>query len=152
MRLEALTEPELIFPGLRCSDASSVLRLLARKIVEHGVVGDSSDLYEKLWEREQLGSTAIGTGVAIPHCKMPGLDRVQLAIGLLDEGIDFAAVDEQPVHVFFRIVSPEDSPAAHLQCLAAISKWIKTDRHIETLRELRDPEAIYRLFQEGEED
>jgi len=148
MSLRSLADPALIFPALRCSDAADLLRLMARKIVEGGHFGDSSQLYDKLWEREKLGTTAIGAGVAIPHCKMANLGRVLLAIGLLEAGIDFAAVDEQPVRVVFCIVSPDESPAAHLQCLAAISRWVTEDRHIEKLLALDDPEAIYRLLQE----
>jgi nitrogen PTS system EIIA component len=79
---------------------------------------------------------------------MADLDQVVLAVGLLEQGLDFAAVDEQPVRVVFCIVSPDGSPAAHLQCLAAISRWVKEDRHIEKLLELSDPQAIYRLLRE----
>ena len=152
MRLEAIIAPRLIFPGLRCSDASSALRLLAQRIVEHGggPLRDAEALYEELWEREKLGSTGIGAGVAIPHCKMSGLDEVVVAIGLFDRAIDFGAVDQKPVRLFFCVVSPSDSPTVHLQCLAAISRWIKTDQHhVERLLELDDPEAIWKLLGEG---
>ena len=73
---------------------------------------------------------------------------VVLAVGLRAAGIDFGAADEQPVKVFFCIVSPNDSPAAHLQSLAAISKWVKTKNHVERILELADPEAIWELFRE----
>ena len=151
MRLDSLTDPGMVFPALRCSDAESLLRLLAQKIVAQGLAKDSEELFRKLWDREQLGSTAIGSGVAIPHCKLAGLDRVVLAVGILTEGIDFGAEDEQPVRVFFCIVSPEDSPAAHLQCLAAISKWVKGSDHVTRILELADPEAICGLFREDGE-
>lgn len=148
MHLDAMTDPRLIFPGLRCTDASGLLRLLAQKIVELGLVSDADKLYQKLWEREQLGSTGIGAGIAIPHCKMSGLKEVVLAIGLLEDGVEFGAVDQNPVQLFFCVVSPSDSPAAHLQCLAAISRWVKADRHVERILELGDSESIYRLLQE----
>jgi mannitol/fructose-specific phosphotransferase system IIA component (Ntr-type) len=151
MQLASLTEPGLIFPSLRSTDVPSLLRLLASRIVEQAPLDDSTALYEKLWEREQLGTTAIGSGVAIPHCKTDGLDRVFLAIGLLDEGIDFGAMDGQPVRVVFCIVSPAQSPAAHLQCLAAISKWVKGERHVEQLLDSRDPVAIFDLLREDSE-
>lgn len=148
MQLAALTAPGLIFPGLRCADVSGLLRLLARRIAEHGDVDDSAALYEKLWEREQLGTTAIGAGVAIPHCKMKGLQGVLLAVSLLEQGIDFGAMDDQPVQVVFCIVSPEDAPAAHLQCLAAISRWVKVESHVSSLLAANGPEAVYSLLQE----
>ncbi len=148
MQLTSLTRPELVFPQLPSSDRSSLLRNLAARIAERGLVDDADRLYEKLWEREQLGSTGIGSGVAIPHCKMDGLDRVVLAIGLVPKAIDFGAVDGLPVRLFFLVISPNDSPAAHLQCLAAISKWVKAEQHVRDMLELDDPQAIYQLLQE----
>lgn len=146
MRLESLTEPGLIFPALPSLDAPGVLRVLAGKIVENGLARDAEGLYAKLWEREQLGSTGIGAGVAIPHCKAADLDRVVLAVGLAKGGVEFGAVDAQPVKLFFCVISPESAPAAHLQCLAAISRWVKADRHVEKILALDDPREIYALL------
>ncbi len=150
MELGSLTAPELIFPDLDCADSPSVLRFLARRVVEKGYVDDAEKLYQRLAEREQLGSTGVGSGVAIPHCKMNGLDRVVLAIGLTEKGIDFGAVDQQPVRLFFLVVSPSSSPAAHLQCLAAISKWVKVDGNVEALLDFHEPRAIYEKLCEKE--
>ena len=151
MHLSSLTEPGLIFPALRSADVPSLLRVLASRIVEQAPLEDSEALYEKLWEREQLGTTAIGAGVAIPHCKTEGLRKVLLAVGLLEEGIDFGAMDTKPVRVVFCIVSPIQSPAAHLQCLAAISKWVKVERHVQRLLSTHDPQAIFDLLQKDTE-
>ena len=147
-RLEALIDPQLVFADPPCFDRSTLLRVFAERIVDAGRLGDAEELYTKLWEREQLGSTAIGDGVAVPHCKMSGLKQVIVGIGLLAEGIDFGAVDGQIVRLFFVVVSPEDQPAAHLQCLAAISKWIKADQHIERIMEVQDAAAILALIRE----
>ncbi|NJL27576.1 MAG: PTS sugar transporter subunit IIA [Thermoanaerobaculia bacterium] len=147
MRLDALTRPELIFPGLEAANASTLLRTLAERLVAAGVGTDSEEIYQKLLEREQLGSTGIGSGVAIPHCKLAGLDRVALAIGMLrGGGIDFSAVDQKPVRLFFLVVSPGAAPAEHLQCLAAISKWVKVEDHVRRMLELQDPQAIFDLL------
>ena len=150
MKLVSLTRPELIFPRLDCSDRASLLSTLAKRLAADGHVDDAEDLYSKLLEREDLGSTAVGSGVAIPHCKMNGLERVVMAIGLTQKGIDFEAVDQQPVRLFFLVVSPSQSPTAHLQCLAAISKWVKHDEHVRNLLDLDDADAIYRLLQKGD--
>lgn len=148
MRLATLTSPELIFPRLDSPDRASLLRGLAQRITELRVKGASEDLYQKLMEREELGSTGIGDGVAIPHCKMDGLPGVVLAIARLVRGIDFGARDEQPVQLFFCVVSPSSEPAAHLQCLAAISSWLQVKQRGEELLKLEDAEAMHRLLQE----
>jgi len=114
-----------------------------------GVVPDSELIYKRLVEREDLGSTAIGSGVAIPHCKMENLSKVEVAIGLSRAGVEFESEDGKPVQLFFLVVSPTDSPAAHLRSLAAISKWVKADRHVERLLALVEPEDIWQLLQEG---
>lgn len=142
MELASLTSPELILPRLDCSDRSSLLRTFARHIVEQGYAADADELFDRLLEREQLGSTGVGSGVAIPHCKLNGLDRVVLAIGSTEQGIEFGAIDGVPVRLFFVVVSPSSSPAAHLQCLAAISKWVKVERHVESLLDLTDSEEV----------
>jgi nitrogen PTS system EIIA component len=148
VRLGSLTRPELIFPDLPATDRAGVLHALAERVAGRGAVPNAVDLYQKLLEREQLGSTGIGSGIAIPHCKLPRLKTGVAAIGLVPQGVDFGAVDGKPVKVFFLIVSPSESPAEHLQALAAISRWVKGDRHAERLLELHDPEAVYALLQE----
>ncbi|MFW6012148.1 MAG: PTS sugar transporter subunit IIA [bacterium] len=148
MRLDSLTRPELIFPELDAADREQVLRSLALRLEKCDVVPDASELYAKLLEREQLGSTGVGSGVAIPHCKLDDLSKVVLAVGIVRDGVRFGAVDTKPVQLFFLVVSPNDAPAVHLQVLAAISRWLKQDSHVSRLLALRDPEAIYGLLKE----
>jgi len=147
--LGSLTRPELLFLDLRAADRQAVLHALAERVAAAGRVGDPAELYDRLWEREQLGSTGVGAGVAIPHCKLRGLAHGIVAIGVAPQGVDFAAVDGRPVRLFFLVVSPSEAPGEHLQVLAAISRWVKADRHVEKLLALPDREAIYRLLQEG---
>ena len=147
MRLAELTRPDLIFPDLPGSDVPTILRALADRVAERGLVPDVDDLYDRLFEREQLGSTGIGEGVAIPHCKIDGLDGVALAIGIAQRGVDFDAADGQAVRLFFLIVSPPEDPATHLKVLAAVSRWLKADDHVERIVSLRDRQAIYEHLQ-----
>jgi nitrogen PTS system EIIA component len=149
--LETLTDPHLIFPGLAATDAAGVLREIAGRLATAGVVADAEALFQRLWEREQLGSTAIGRGIAIPHCKLDGLEHVVLAVGLAPGGVDFGAADGQPVRLFFVVVSPSRSPAEHLQSLAAISRWVKADGRVERLLGLRDPGEVLELLREKAE-
>ena len=150
MHLGALTKPALIFVELAGSDRPTVLKALADGLVARSVLTDSEVLYERLLEREELGSTAIGGGVAIPHCKMKDLDDVIVAIGISRRGVDFASDDQQPVHLLFLVVSPEDKPADHLRSLSAISKWVTSRKRVEEILEMDDPEAIYELLKAEE--
>jgi len=142
-----LTRPDLVFTDLPAADRVEVLRALSGRIAARGLVRDAEELFQKLWEREQLGSTGIGGGVAIPHCKLPGLASGVVAVGVAPEGVDFAAVDGRPVHLFFVVISPSESPAEHLQALAAISRWVKGGRRGEEILALGEPQAIYDLLQ-----
>lgn len=146
MELQALTEPDLIYPGLPAFDIPSVLRAFAERLAGAGRVADADKLYAALWEREQLGSTGIGEGVAVPHCKVAKLDKVILAIGHVPKGIEYGAVDKKPVRLFFCVVSPDSQPAAHLQCLQAISTWLKQSDESRRILELDDPDAIFELL------
>lgn len=146
MSLHELTSPELIYPQLPGADVHTVLRAFALRVKERGLVSDADDLYRRLEEREELGSTAIGGGVAIPHCKLRGLRSVVLAIGIHEGGVEFGADDELPVRLLFLIVSPHDQPTAHLKALSAVSKWVKADNHVQRILQLSDAEAIFEML------
>lgn len=148
MLLGELTRPDLVFTDLPATDRQEVLRALAGRVAEQGLVKSGEDLFQKLWEREQLGTTGIGSGIAIPHCKLPGLAHGVVAVGLTPQGVDFGAADGKPVQVLFLVVSPSGSPAEHLQILAALSRWVRADRHAEKIVALRDPAAVYDLLQD----
>ncbi len=146
MRLSSLTSPDLIFVDLPGADGPTVLRAFAERLVKRGVARDADKLYRLLLEREKLGTTALGHGVAVPHCKIDGLDDVVVAVGLLRRGIDFEATDGEPVRLLFLVISPNAAPAAHLQALAAISRWVKADHHVERILDLHEPQAIFGLL------
>jgi PTS system nitrogen regulatory IIA component len=148
MQLGSLIRPELIFSDLPATDRSQVLRAFAERIAAAGLAVSPDELYRKLCEREELSSTGIGAGIAIPHCKLDRLKQGLVAVAVVPEGVDFGAVDGQPVRVFFLVVSPSQAAAEHLQVLAAISRWVKADRHVEKILELREPRAIYDFLQE----
>ena len=143
MQLRQLVDPGLVFTDIDSQDRDAVLRGLAERVAAYGAVPDAADLYAKLIEREGLGSTAIGKGVAIPHCKLAALKRVVVAVGVSRDGVKVDSPDGQPVKIFFVVASPEGSPAEHLQSLAAISKWLKDGRNLERLRQARTREEVY---------
>lgn len=149
MSLASLSQPELIFPHLSGTDSATVLKALADRVAPALPSTDADVLYRRLMEREQLGSTGIGSGVAIPHCKLEKLKRAMVALAVTDSGIDFGAVDGQPVQLFVLLVSPENAPADHLQVLASISRWVKGGERVKRILGGADREAIYHLL--GEE-
>lgn len=149
MSLAALTRPELIFLDLPAGSREEVLRMLSERLADAGLVPDGRELFQRLWEREQLGSTGIGNGVAIPHCKLPGLREGVVAVGRVPEGVDFHAVDGRPVRVFFLVISPSEAPGEHLQILAAISRWIRADANAGALLAAADRETLFHALAGG---
>lgn len=146
MPVASLTRPELIFPNLEATHGEDLLRRVCTSLAEQGVVDEAEPLFRRLWEREQLGSTGIGSGVAIPHCKVSGLDRVVLSVATVPNGIEFGAVDKQPVRVFFVLLSPPNAPTEHLRSLAEVSRWIKSDEHSEKLLSVDSAQEIFQLL------
>lgn len=128
------TRPGLIFPGLAGADGAAVLADLSRRLAAELPGGTPApEIARRFAEREALGSTALGRGLAVPHCKLAGLDRPWLVVGVHREGVDFGAPDGAPVHVFLAVVSPPAAPAAHLKVLAAISRWARDPARIQAL-------------------
>jgi len=121
----------LVFRDLSARDRAEVVAELARGIAAIFPSIDSRDLARGFAEREALGSTALGRGLAVPHCKVAGLDRAYVAVAVSRDGIDFGAADGEPVRVFFAVISPAEAPAAHLRLLAAISRWARTPGRLD---------------------
>ena len=134
MNLRELVDPRLVFTDVDGGSGDGVLRSLAERLERAGAIPSADDLHARLLERERQGSTAIGKGVAIPHCKLARLDRVVVAVGVAAGGVEIETPDREPVRLFFLVVSPESAPAAHLQSLAAISKWLKSDGNLDRIR------------------
>jgi PTS system nitrogen regulatory IIA component len=107
---------------------------------------DPALVLEQLEEREKLGSTGFGRGVAIPHARIPGLNRPVAALLKLPQAVDFASADGMPVDLVFGLLSPENSGATHLHALAAISRLVRDERVHEALSEAPDAEALYGLL------
>jgi PTS system nitrogen regulatory IIA component len=148
MGLDTLVRPEHVFSNLEGTDRPTVLRAISELVEECGLVRSADELYERLWEREELGSTGVGGGIAIPHCKYKGIPEVIVAVGICGEAVEFDSIDGEPVGVLFLVISPENAPADHLRVLAAISKWVKGGSRSDQIRSLNEPAAICALLQE----
>lgn len=119
---------------------------LAERLEKLGFVSDSRQVAARLMEREQLGSTGIGRGIAIPHCKVESLKESILALGIAPDGVEFEAGDGLPVQIFFLLISPAVAAAQHLQTLAAISRWVRSGGEVQAILDLSDVAAIYQYF------
>jgi len=145
-----MVDPRYVFPDLRGPGLEEALGEMARRLAAAGVVRDVQDLTHRLIERERLGCTSLGGGVAIPHCKSRDVDDVVLSIGLAPGGVDFQAPDGVPVTLIFLILSPADQPAAHLQALARISRLLRTPGVVASLRRATTREEILESLKEAQ--
>jgi mannitol/fructose-specific phosphotransferase system IIA component (Ntr-type) len=138
----------LIVPDLQARTREGALSEMAEKLAAAGVVPDAESLTARLLEREQLGCTGLGSGLAIPHCQWKGIDDVVLAIGRSRAGIDFRSSDAVPVTLLFLVLSPADAPGLHLQALAQISRRLKTLSIAEHLRRAETSEEMREAWKE----
>ena len=132
VKIHALLDEGLVLPRLEARDRPGVLREMAEKLEARYAPGLDRTLLDKLLKREEMGTTAIGKGVAVPHCRAKGIKSPALLLGLSPDGVVFEAVDGKPSHVFFLLVSPEDNPGAGLRLLAAIAGLIRRSRSLSS--------------------
>lgn len=144
--LAEATSPRLVFPALAGEDSAAVLRELSAGIAGALPGVSSAELARGFADREALGSTGLGGGLAVPHSKLAGVGRAWLAVGVHPRGVEFGAPDGAPVRVFLALVSPPSTPAAHLNLLAAIARWAKVPGRIEALAGAADARAILELL------
>lgn len=151
MKITDFLSPQSVIPELSARNKAEVLRELATTLqeVDPGLRG--KDLVAVLAERERLGSTGIGEGVAIPHGKVTGMGRLQAVFGLSHHGVDFEAIDGRPTHLFFALVAPENSAGVHLKALARISRLFKNPAFRSAILSAGDARAIYDLIIQEDE-
>jgi len=145
MELGDLIAPEAVFPALKANNKKQVLQDLAEKSA--GFTGlDARDIFETMLQRERLGSTGVGRGIAIPHGRMAELKHILCVFARLEQPIDFEALDEEPVDLVFVLLAPEQAGADHLKALARISRLLREPQTIERLRASRDRAALYAVL------
>jgi PTS system nitrogen regulatory IIA component len=125
MKLHALLTEDTILDRLDARSRDDVLREMVEHLAPRAAVEPAEDVLAKLLEREKLGTTAIGGGVAIPHCKVSGLKAPLVALGVSRAGVPFDAADGKPVHLIFLVVSPLENPDVNLGLLASIAKLVR---------------------------
>ncbi|SET62611.1 PTS sugar transporter subunit IIA [Oceanicella actignis] len=147
MDLEKLIDPESIAPALRASSKKQMLQELANRVAERNAL-DARSLFDALMERERLGATAMGRGVAIPHARMPGVDRMTAYFARLEKPVDYDAPDGLPVDLVMMLLAPENAGADHLRALARVSRLLRDEGRCAKLRSTSDPAAHYALLVE----
>jgi nitrogen PTS system EIIA component len=152
MRLSEILDAKNIIPDLKARDKKKALEELAESIVKHKPSLDKSSLVKVLLERERLGSTGIGDGVAIPHGKFHGINDPIISFGRSLKGLDFESMDGQPVFLFFLLVAPENSASVHLKALARIAKILKNSSFRKMLMELPTKEELYQAIIQNDEE
>jgi len=148
MRIAEFLSPEAVVPDLKAQSKADVLRELSESLSHAQPSLKPERLVEVLKDREKLGSTGIGDGVAIPHGKLTGINQLVASFGVSKGGVDFDAIDGRPTHLFFALVAPENSAGVHLKALARISRLFKNPRFRQAILEAGTAQDIYRLIAE----
>ena len=151
MKILDVLQKEAIISDLKSQDKKGILEELVAPIARITGV-NHKDLVRVLMDREQLGSTGIGGGIGIPHGKLKQLESLALGFGLSRKGVDFESMDNQPTHIFFLLVTPENSTGLHLKMLARISKILKHDPFKEKLLKAANSDEIFSIIKEEDED
>jgi PTS system nitrogen regulatory IIA component len=152
MKLSDLLDIKNINIAMKARNKNLAIEELADLIVESNHSIKKDDLIKILLERERLGSTGIGDGVAIPHGKVPGITEPIISFGRSETGIDFDSMDGQPVYLFFLLVAPENSANIHLKALARIAKVLKNQSLRKQLLEAKTREDIYKVIINDDEE
>ena len=125
---------------------NDVLTELATLTGEHAYVHDANAFTAAIFEREEVSSTGIGSGVAVPHAKLPTIDGIVISVGILDEAIDFGALDGNPVHVVLMIAACDRNRQEYLRLLATVAGILKQPQTVAKLRDMTDPAQVIELL------
>ena len=152
VKITELLRKEYILEQLKAKNKEEVLAELAGVFARGAIKFDSGAMLRALLEREKLGSTGIGDGIAIPHGKFAGLKEILVAFGRSRAGIAFEALDGKPVHLFFLLMAPENSAGQHLKVLAKISRMLKDGAFRKRLLEARMHDDLVRVITEKDDE
>ncbi len=140
MKIQNLLIQDMILPDLKSEDRTGILTEMVSYLKKKNKISKEKDLYDRLLQREKLGSTAIGDGVAIPHCKMKGINNPIVMLAISKKGVNFYSLDGNPSHIFFLVVSSPDNPSLNLQILASIAHLVRKSNSL--LKKILDAKNI----------
>jgi PTS system nitrogen regulatory IIA component len=148
MTIEEVLAERCVIAQVQGVTKKDVLIELVSALTRANLIKNEKEVVNIILEREKLGSTGIGEGVAIPHGKLKGLKNIICVFGRSIKGVEFDAVDQKPVHIFFLLLAPENSASLHLKMLSRISKLLRDPSFRKRLMELGDSHDIYRSIVE----
>lgn len=153
MKLSEFIVRNAVVPNLEATDRNGVIRELVGALVKSGAIGtaDQDMVAKAIIQRENMGSTGFGKGVAVPHVKHPKIGRIMAALGRSAAGVDFSALDRAPVYTVVLLLSPQDNPDGHLQAMETIFRHLQRDSFRKFLRQAETVEAVMDLITEADE-
>jgi PTS system fructose-specific IIA component/PTS system nitrogen regulatory IIA component len=152
MKFADFVQVDAIKADLAADDKEGVIEELVRSLVASGALKaeDMEGIIKAIMKREELGSTGIGKGIAVPHTKHPSVSKLVGTVGVSAEGVDFNSLDGEKVQLFFLLVSPPDRPGDHLRALENISRQLRDDTFCRFLKQARSPADIQQLLEEAD--
>jgi len=152
MKFADFVSVKSIKAALAADDKNSVVQEMVDALVEAGELNgeEKEDIVQAILKREELGSTGIGRGVAVPHTKHPSVDKLVGTVGISGEGVEFSSLDGEPVQLFFLLISPPDRPGDHLRALENISRQLREDTFCRFLKLAKSTEDIQQLLEEAD--
>ena len=152
MKFSDFVAPDAIRSHLAAGSKESVIREMIQALVDAGRIaaGDQEGIVRAIMKREDLGSTGIGRGVAVPHTKHPSVNRLVGTVAVSPAGIEFESLDGEPVHLIFLLVSPPDRPGDHLRALESISRQLRDESFCRLLKAAKGPVEIQHLLEEAD--
>ena len=152
MKIHTLLSEEMVMPEITSADRNSALEEMVRFLKGKDKIRKDKELFEKLIQREKLGSTAIGDGIAIPHCKLKEAESPLLVLGISRKGVRFEALDGKPTHLFFLVISSPDDPGQSLQILASIAHLVRKAGGLQKrILAAKNPRKILEIIREEED-
>lgn len=152
MKFADFVSPKAICANLTADDKEAVIRELAQALVDAGDIAaaDFDGIIKAILKREELGSTGIGRGIAVPHTKHAHVQRLVGTVGISREGVDFKSLDGEIVHLFFMLISPNDRPSDHLRALENVSRQLRDETFCKFLKSSQTSEDIMQLLIEAD--
>ncbi len=151
LRISDYLKPEVIMMKLKQQEKIAVLKELVEHLVKNNLVKNGEEFINALAKRENLESTGIGNGIAIPHARTDTVEDLVLAFARSSEGVDFSAIDGKPSHLIFLIASPEDKKSEYIMALAKLSRLLRRESVRKMLMDAESPEEILKIVQDNED-